>query len=393
MYENLPIGGDFLNMDSNSNGIYAQGNLQHGLPHAYAIAASGPTPTSLASPGTENTSSPQPTNFGFESSPTAHAHTAAASHNQTVRPKAKVPTSKLFPQSVLGKRPRDSTAIYESVKEPYSYLNGFHSLLAFLHRRFSYANMMRIAKSLASIRPAFMSCTRTLDRRDLIFMEKCLQRTLFEYEDFMTNCSAPTIVLRRTGEVCAVNKEFIALTQWSKNILLGKEANFNVNYGQSLSTAPSSLGNSGHAGLTTPKLKSMRPDNTNLSDSQSQPVFVAELMDDDSVIEFYEDFAHLAFGDSRGSVTRKCKLLKYRSKDTSHEGPSQDSPQKERSILSNRVTRIDGEHGISKLEKDGKLDCTYTWTIKRDVFDIPMLIVMNVRHPVLSKPRVSTHIY
>ena len=48
------------------------------------------------------------------------------------------------------------------------------------------------------------------------------------------------------------------------------------------------------------------------------------------------------------------------------------------SILSSRVTRIDGEHGISKLEKDGRIDCSYCWTIKRDVFDIPMLIVMNV---------------
>jgi hypothetical protein len=25
------------------------------------------------------------------------------------------------------------------------------------------------------------------------------------------------------------------------------------------------------------------------------------------------------------------------------------------------------------------MDCSYCWTVKRDVFDIPMLIVMNVR--------------
>ena len=55
-------------------------------------------------------------------------------------------------------------------------------------------------------------------------------------------------------------------------------------------------------------------------------------------------------------------------------------PQKDprTSILSNRVAKIDGEHGISKLERDGKLECSYTWTIKRDMFDMPMLFVINV---------------
>jgi len=33
---------------------------------------------------------------------------------------------------------------------------------------------------------------------------------------------------------------------------------------------------------------------------------------------------------------------------------------------------------------DGKVDCTYCWTVKRDVFDIPMLIVMNVSIIVLE---------
>ena len=28
--------------------------------------------------------------------------------------------------------------------------------------------------------------------------------------------------------------------------------------------------------------------------------------------------------------------------------------------------------------RDGKVECSYCWTVKRDVFDIPMLIVMNV---------------
>jgi PAS domain-containing protein len=375
VYDNGMIN-DFMNVDQ-SGGVYSQGNLQHGLPHAYAIAAG---PTSLASPSTDNTASPQPTNFGFDGSPQGNFG-ATQPLTPAPRPKAKAGNaSKLGPQHLLGKRQRDPSMIYETVKEPYPYLTGFHNLIAFLQRRFSANGTLRIAKSLASIRPSFISCTKTLNRQDLIFMEKCFQRTLFEYEDYMQHCSAPTIVCRRTGEVAAVNKEFTALTGWTKDILLGKVPNQNVNTGVG-SSASSSGSNSGKAGLATPRLKMATLDNVKSELSSPQPVFIAELMDDDSVIQFYEDFAQLAFGDSRGSVSRKCRVLKYRTKESIEaSAPVEITPQKDprSSILSNRVTRIDGEHGISKIEKDGKVDCTYCWTIKRDVFDIPMLIVMNV---------------
>ncbi|KAI0102306.1 hypothetical protein GGR51DRAFT_550574 [Nemania sp. FL0031] len=369
---------NFMNVDQNN--VYSQGNLQHGLPHAYAVAAAGPTPSSLASPGTDNTASPQPTNYGFDKSPTVGSYTPASSQPiaQPPRQKAKHANSnsheKLGPQSIVAKR-RDPSSIYETVKEPYPYLAGFHNLVAFVQRRFSPNKTLRIAKSLASIRPSFIACTKNLNRQDLIFMEKCLQRTLFEYEDYMGHCSAPTIVCRRTGEVAAVNKEFIALTGWTKNILLGKEPNLNVNLGRSGSESGSLPSKSE---LTTPRLMTIQPDTIKASEGATQSVFIAEFMDDDSVIQFYEDFAQLAFGDSRGRVTRKCRLLKYRTKEMNEALASEDSPKKVRNgILSNRVTKIDGEHGISRLERDGKIDCTFCWTIKRDVFDIPMLIVMN----------------
>lgn len=386
---------NYMSVDQNHNGIYAQGNLQHGLPHAYAVAAAGPTPNSLASPGTDNTASPQPTNYGFDSSPkTGGSYTPTNSQPiaQPTRPKPKTSSStnnnRLGPQSILSRR-RDPSSIYETVKEPYPYLTGFHNLIAFVQKRFSANKTLRIAKSLASIRPSFIACTRTLNRQDLIFMEKCLQRTLFEYEDFMGHCSAPTIVCRRTGEVAAVNKEFIALTGWPKDVLLGKERNLNINTGGSGSPSGNGaggLGGSGKPGLTTPRLKHIQPEAGKAASDDRQPVFMAEFMDDDSVIQFYDDYAQLAFGDSRGHVTRKCRLLKYHTKEMSENlnASKNNEPAPPRdprnSILSNRVTKIDGEHGISKLEKDGGIDCSYCWTIKRDVFDIPMLMVMNVSH-------------
>ena len=70
--------------------------------------------------------------------------------------------------------------------------------------------------------------------------------------------------------------------------------------------------------------------------------------------------------------------MKYRTQEDldGKNGTSRKDPRT--GILSSRVTRIDGEHGISRIERDGKVNCTYCWTIKRDVFDIPMMIIMNV---------------
>jgi hypothetical protein len=290
-------------------------------------------------------------------------------------------------------------------------------------------------------------------------MEKCFQRTLYEYEDFINAVGTPTIVCRRTGEVAAVGKEFSILTGWKKDVLLGKEPNLNVN------TGGTSGPGSNTASLRAPRypeLKNREGDGI----PRAQPVFLAELLDDDSVMEFYEDFAKLAFGDSRGSINTRCRLLRYTTKrdpeydnsnnkngnsngsssssndhtavkteggapdstisnnssgnsnnnnnnnsssssinninnnnskasqnedSTAASNPSLMSPtqrnrrsghQQQQAPLKHGIIRTSvksGETGFNGLgAKDGKVECSYCWTVKRDVFDIPMLIVMNV---------------
>ena len=361
-------------------------------PYAFTIGAGS---SNLASP--ISTASPQPILSTIHESPTstnifpsniadanrsgAH-HLSAQQRQQVQRPS----TPETKAQNLPGQhRTRDSSLIYESVTQPYSYTIGFHSLIAFLQSRFSPQKTLRIAESLASIRPSFISCTKTLNRDDLIFMEKCFQRTLWEYEDFISASGTPTIVCRRTGEVAAVGKEFSILTGWKKSILLGKEANFNINTGGS--SGPPGTASSSRGGFNTPRVsEGVRTDV--LDPSRPQPVFLAELLDDDSVIEFYEDFARLAFGDSRGRVTRRGKLLRYKTKENSNittdqtelleEGKGHQSKRKGKNSAHSKG-EIAGEAEIDDLgDKDGKVDCLYCWTVKRDVFDIPMLIVMNV---------------
>ncbi|KAG6020317.1 hypothetical protein E4U41_002885 [Claviceps citrina] len=363
-FDAIMSGSDYSGVDASSS-IYSQGNLQHGLPHAYAIAAG---PKSLASPSTDATASPQANTID------ASSH-AALNNSPSLAGAARMkPKQDKISQILMGRRQRDSASVYASVQEPYPYTAGFHNMISVIKHRLPPNKLVTIARSLGEIRPSFIACTKDLTREDLLFMEKCFQRTLFEYDDFLQHSCAPTIVCRRSGEVAAVNKEFTALTGWTKEVLLGKEPNRNVFVGPTPQGSDDGTDGNTRSDATTPRLK---PAALEPNGGRPQSVFLAELLDDESVVQFYQDFAQLAFEDSRGKVQRSCSLIKYRTQDMV-DGKETPAAQKSRTgILSSRVTKIDGEHGISRIEKDGKVNCTYCWTIKRDVFDIPMMIIMN----------------
>ncbi|EMC99667.1 hypothetical protein BAUCODRAFT_345130 [Baudoinia panamericana UAMH 10762] len=273
------------------------------------------------------------------------------------------------------KRRRETAEIYSSVQAPYSYTQGFHALTAFLQKRFPQKKVLRIAKALAAIRPSFISCNQNLNHDDLIFMEKCFQRTLCEYEDFVNHYGTPTIICRRTGEIAAVSKEFSLVTGWRRDVLLGKEPNLNVNVGGSISGTQT--GNSSR-GAATPRLATAEIDT-----GRPQPVFLAELLDEDSVVRFYEHFQEIAFGASRDAIIGEaCSLLKYRTKHDPGWGPNDnlidDGNRVKRQHDGREESLIKGEAGMNTLgERDGRVECSMCWTVKRDVFDIPMLIVMN----------------
>ncbi|KIW10782.1 hypothetical protein PV08_10081 [Exophiala spinifera] len=395
---------------SNNSDPYSAHN-RHMAPNAFTIesnAAHWTSPDTSGTPGNgvKFEDSPLLTNQGLQAPPTHLENGNLTQPNNSLdsRPKQPPPisTPQLKARSQLPakplKRPRDPSSIYTSVTQPHSYTAGFHNLVAYCRKRFATqpSKTLAIAKSLASIRPSFIATTRTLNREDLIFMEKCFQRTLWEYEGFIEGVGTPTIVARRTGEIAAVGKEFQILTGWTKSVLLGRSPNLNVNRGHSGATPSGGSGTntaSRTAGFNTPTQRTTEAEN---GEKRSQPVLLAELLDDDSVVQFYEDFARLAFGDSRGSVLGRGKLLKYRTKDdelsqnlnaeaearnedgkpNGTDGRRKDSNHSRRNDM--KKDGISGEKGMQKLgSADGKVDCTYCWTVKRDVFDIPMLIVMN----------------
>lgn len=288
------------------------------------------------------------------------------------------------------KRPRRDTAdIYAAVQAPYPYTQGFHNLVAFLHKRFPSSKVLRIAKALASIRPSFISCNKNLNYDDLIFMEKCFQRTLFEYDDFVNCYGTPTIICRRTGEIAHVSKEFCLVTGWRESVILGKEPNLNVNTGESKSGTQTG---SNSKGTATPRMPIPDPE-----PGRPQPVMLPELLDEDSVVQFYEDFAELAFGASRSSIIgAPCYLLKYKTKDDPGWGPEDrlaegGKPVKQQSEVQTEQL-MKGEAGMDALgANDGRVKAVMCWTVKRDVFDIPMMVVMNVSQDHYQRTAYSTN--
>lgn len=283
------------------------------------------------------------------------------------------------------KRRRDTVDVYTSVTAPYSYTTGFHALTAFLQRRFPSNKVVRIAKALATIRPSFISCNQKLCQDDLIFMEKCFQRTLYEYENFVNYYGTPTIICRRTGEIAAVSKEFCLITSWKRDVLLGKEPNLNVNTGNRDSGSQTGTSSKG---AVTPRVS-----NLGVDPGRPQPVFLAELLDEDSVVQFYEDFAEVAFGAPRNWRGGACSLLKYRTKEDPGWAASDELANDGKRVKKIGEIKTEpaarGDSGSAILgEKDGRVDCQMCWTVKRDVFDIPMLIVINVSP---SKTRAQTH--
>lgn len=367
------------------NGSSQTWNFHDDGADAFAVGEHNPSVTG-ASPHSQGHDFSTNYSSSSTSPQTPFSHTDANQHNGLFRQsvskaqrKARKPSA--FPddpsQPPMKKKRRDTSEIYAAVTAPYPYTTGFHGLVAFLKSRYSPRAVVRIAKALAAIRPSFISCNQGLNHDDLIFMEKCFQRALHEYDDFVNCFGTPTVICRRTGEVVAASKEFSLVTGWRLDVLLGKEPNLNINTENNASGTETG---SSSKGTATPHVP-----NIDVDPNRLQPVFLPELMDEDSTVTFYDNFAELAFGASGSSIIGEpCSLLKYKTSNdpvwpAGQHLTATGKRGKKSAVASGSQTMMQGEADMYALgEKDGRVNAMMCWTVKRDMFDIPMFIVMNV---------------
>ncbi|KAF9501863.1 hypothetical protein BDN71DRAFT_1379254 [Pleurotus eryngii] len=204
----------------------------------------------------------------------------------TDTPTPSTPSSSL----VLPSSSSQLQSINDSVTTPYDYTEGYHFLMKHLPSRFEKNDILRIVRALAIFRPSLIALQMPLSLDDEIFVEKCFQRSLLEMEKLISYSGTPTVVWRRTGEICLVAPEFCMLTEWPMDELVDRKSK----------------------------------------------KYIYELFENQSVVEYWENFASHAFENTTQSVYSHCVLLK----------------------------------------PDGApVPTTFCFSIRRDLFDLPSMVI------------------
>lgn len=168
--------------------------------------------------------------------------------------------------------------------------------------------------------PIFISLTSNMIEEDLLLQEVTLQRALLDLENMakLVSCT-PMCIWRRSGEICFVSNEFYSLTGFNKNLLLDRTS------------------------------------------------FIFEYLDHKSVSNYFQIFNELlAFG--YNDINKRKKLLMLNAC----------------SSTSSKTTEgfsftTDGKAIFTKcnllLSNGLYLKCACCWTVKRDSFNIPILVM------------------
>ncbi|KAL3232491.1 Glucose starvation modulator protein 1 [Nakaseomyces bracarensis] len=219
--------------------------------------------------------------------------------------------------------------------KPHNYRYAYKKLLEQLEKLFlSDNNSKRRGQLQAIVKciledyvPTFITLTSNMIESDLYLQEMTLQRTLLELENMarLVNCS-PICIWRRSGELCYVSEEFLQLTGFKKKELLAHRR------------------------------------------------FIFEFLDPTSIVNYFTNFhEYLAFG-SKSQATSNISLIKQ-------------------GLLVNGEFKYTGNPIISASPTCGTntdaifdechlllsngyyLKCASCWTVKRDSFNIPLLIM------------------
>lgn len=253
----------------------APGNIESGGFKAYQVPSPSPSTASAHLGGLEsNRSASTPPELTTVSGNGPNAATASA-------------LAKPHHPSVFESHWRDRVNhIYASLTRPFPYTEGYHFLLKYVTDNFEKADVLRIVRALGLFRPSLIALQMPLTEEDEIFVERSIQRTILEFEKLISFSGTPTVVWRRTCEICVVGSEFSMLTGWTRDSLLGRR--------------------------------------------------IYEFWDKDSTLEYWEKFAMHAFENTSQSIVANVVLK-----------------------------RPDGS----------SVPCAACFSIKRNVFDLPSLVV------------------
>lgn len=360
------------------NGVSATGHLDHHSqradslngPHAFAIGqGSGSTasPASTDASAYEN-DNPLSSAAFFANANRQHAQrsTAAVHRTQQENRNQNLPVQPMHANAIR-KRQRDTDTIY-AISKPYDYVKGYHRLYQLINKKYTRPLVAKAQEYLQNYRPVLLHVREELNTSDLIHQEMGLQRSLLTLQEHFAEVGTPFLICRRSGEIVGINKEFTILTGWKREVLLGQEPNLNVNIGTTRHSDDSELSTQN----TTPNIQPLDSGETG-----TPSVNVVELMDPKSALEFLQNFSELAYQDPRGYASQRVNMLRYQTRsDVERIQEMKD----EKPVKTEGGSAVhQGESAMQRLgAKNGMVDCMIWWHIKRDIFDLPMLVSMSV---------------
>lgn len=270
----------------------------------------------------------------------------------------------------IRKRQRDTKAIYQGVTKPYDYVKGYHRLYQLIDKNYSRPWVAKAQQYLQNYRPVLLQVREELNRDDLIHQEMGLQRQVMTLQDHFAEVGTPFLICRRSGEIVGINKEFTILTGWKDSVLLGHEPNLNVNTGTNRETSESDTGSTQN---TTPNLTAQD------SETATPSVNIIELMDPKSALEFLQHFSELCYQDPHGYASQRVNMLRYQTKADIDRIQEMKNANAGSDVKADPLVKVEGESAMQRLgAKNGMVDCMIWWHIKRDMFDMPVLVCMSV---------------
>ncbi|KAF8550221.1 hypothetical protein OG21DRAFT_1514283 [Imleria badia] len=193
--------------------------------------------------------------------------------------------------------------------KPYDYVKGYARLSRWMDRNVSRQSKQQILQPLSVLRPKFRAVAQSLRDIDLVFIEEAFERLLLDYDRVFSAMGVPACLWRRTGEIYKGNREFTEL-----------------------------VGVDGYM----------------MRDGR---LCIYELMAEESAVNYWEKYGHVAFDSTQKAVLTSC-VLRYKPLiNTSYDRK-----------------RPGGEDAPSE---EGFINCCFSFTIRRDKWGIPSMIVGN----------------
>lgn len=272
------------------------------------------------------------------------------------------------------KRHRDTKSIYQGIVKPHDYVKGYHRLFQLILTKYSRPWAAKAQEYVQNFRGVLVDVHSKLEKEDLIHQEKGLQRHLLTLREHFAEVGTPFIICRRSGEIVGMNKEFTILTGWKHEVLLGQEPNMTVNQHGDRDPNESEMSTRTN---TTPTLAAQQSE----SESGPQPVNIIQLMEPKSALQYLQRFSELAYQDPRGYAHQRVNMLRYQTKADVERLVEREGRRDDKEIKTEGgVPGVhQGESAMQRLgAKKGMVDCMIWWHIKRDIFDMPVLVCMSV---------------